>query len=112
MTLSRPYSTYEYYKMDYDMRYVALTRTRKYANFCSVDVLKPYTGSIYDARCRTTGKRYLGSAKDVKARWNEHRSRKKPILNSRMLLNNKVWMILNLQFSKQLTMQAVMICIS
>ena len=100
--------------MEYDMRYVALTRTRKkeHANFCSIDVLKPYTGSIYDAKCKTTGKRFAGSAKDVKAWWNEHKSFQKPILHSRMLLNNMVWMILNLKFSRQVTMQTVMICLS
>ena len=48
MTINRPYSIYEYDTMDYEMRYVALTRTRKkeYVNFCSIDMLKPYTGSI------------------------------------------------------------------
>ena len=75
MTINRPYSIYEYDKMDFDMRCVALTRTRKieYVNLCSIDVLKPYSGSIYDAKCKTTGKRYVGSTKDVKARWNEHK---------------------------------------
>ena len=41
MTINRPYNIYKYDTMDYDMRYVALTRTRKkeYVNFCGIDVL-------------------------------------------------------------------------
>ena len=76
MTINRSYSIYEYEKMNHDMRYVALTRTRKkeYVNFCSIEDLKPYTGSIYMCTCKQTGKSYIGSAKDVKKRWSEHRS--------------------------------------
>ena len=60
--------------MDYDMRYVALTRTRKkeYVNLCGIDVLKPYAGSVYGAEGKTTSKYYVGSAKDVKVKGNEH----------------------------------------
>ena len=49
MTINRPYSIYEYNRMQHDMLYVALTRTSKkeYVNFCGIDLLKPYTGYVY-----------------------------------------------------------------
>jgi len=49
MSIDRPYTIYEHEKMAHDMLYVALTRTRKkeYVNFGDINILKPYTGSIY-----------------------------------------------------------------
>ena len=40
MTINRPYSIYEYNRMQHDMLYVALTRTSKneYVNFCGIDL--------------------------------------------------------------------------
>jgi len=49
MTINRPYSIYEYNRMQHDMMYVALTRTSKkeYVKFCEINLLKPYVGYIY-----------------------------------------------------------------
>ena len=49
MTINRPYSIYEYNRMQHDMLYVALTRTSKkyYVTFCGIDLLKPNVGYIY-----------------------------------------------------------------
>lgn len=76
MSIDRPYTIYEHEKMMHDMLYVALTRTRKkeYVNFGNVDILKPYTGSIY--RISINDKSYIGCAKRVKERWLEHKSGK------------------------------------
>ena len=43
MTINRPYSIYEYNRMQHDMLYVALTRTSKkeYVNLCGIDLFKP-----------------------------------------------------------------------
>ena len=38
-------------------------------NLCGIDVSKPYPGSVYGVKCKAIGKYYVGSAKDVKARW-------------------------------------------
>jgi hypothetical protein len=84
MSIDRDYSIYEHEQMIengyHDMVYVALTRTRKkqYVNFCSIDLLKPYTGHIYKCTLQvdsmTSGcKSYIGSAHDVTKRWNEHK---------------------------------------
>ena len=75
MTITRPYSIYEYEKMRHDMLYVSLTRTsaKEHVNFCKVTVLKPYTGYIY--RYSFNGKSYIGSTrKPIKERQEEHRN--------------------------------------
>ena len=74
MTINRPYSIYEYKRMQHDMLYVALTRTSKqeYVNFCEVDLLKPYVGYIY--RYSHNGKSYIGSTVDLKARKEAHKT--------------------------------------
>ena len=80
MSIDRPYTIYEHEKMIekgyHDMLYVCLTRTRKqeYVNFGDISILKPYQGSIY--RVSLNDKSYIGSAKDVKARWAEHKEGK------------------------------------
>ena len=62
--------------MESDMKYVALTRTRKqeYVNFGDISIVKPYKGSVY--RASFNGKSYIVSAKDVKERWAEHKQGK------------------------------------
>ena len=76
MSIARPYTIHEHEKMEHDMLYVALTRTRKmeYVNFGNINILKPYVGSIY--KVSILGKPYLGSAKCVKERWAEHKQGK------------------------------------
>ena len=68
MTTNRPYSMYEYNRMQHDMVYVALTRTSKneYVNFRGIDLLKPYIGYVY--RHSLNGKSYIGSTVNVKRR--------------------------------------------
>jgi len=75
-SFNRPYTIYEHEKMKHDMLYVSLTRTRKkeYVNFGDISTVKPYQGSIY--RVSLSGKSYIGSAKDVKERWTEHKQGK------------------------------------
>ena len=75
-SFDRPYTIYEHEKMKHDMLYVSLTRTRKkeYVNFGDISIVKPYRGSIY--RVSLNGKSYIGSAKDVKERWAEHKQGK------------------------------------
>ena len=79
MTINRPYSIYEYNRMQHDMLYVALTRTSKkeYVNFCGIDLLKPYTGYVY--RYSINGKSYIGSTVNVK---NEEKTTKQIQLTS------------------------------
>ena len=74
MTINRPYSIYEYNRMQHDMLYVALTRTSKkeYVNFCGIDLLKPYTGYVY--RYSINGKSYIGSTVNVKKRREDHKT--------------------------------------
>lgn len=74
MTINRPYSIYEYNRMQHDMLYVALTRTSKkeYVNFCEISLLKPYVGYIY--RYSYNGKSYIGSTTDVKRRKEDHKT--------------------------------------
>jgi len=76
MSIDRPYTIYEHEKMEHAMLYVALTRTRKMecVNFGDINILKPYTGSIY--RVSIFNKSYIGSAKCVKERWAEHKQGK------------------------------------
>jgi len=75
-SFDRPYTIYEHEKMKHDMLYVSLTRTRKkeYINFGDISIVKPYTGSMY--RASFNGKSYIGSAKDIKERWAEHKQGK------------------------------------
>jgi hypothetical protein len=75
-SFDRPYTIYEHEKMKHDMLYVSLTRTRKkeYVNFGEISIVKPYKGSVY--RVSFNGKSYIGSAKDVKERWAEHKQGK------------------------------------
>ena len=74
MTINRPYSIYEYKRMQHDMLYVALTRTSKeeYVNFCEIDLLKPYVGYIY--RYSHNGKSYIGSTVNIKRRKEDHKT--------------------------------------
>ena len=75
MTITKPYSIYEYEKMKHDMLYVSLTRTsaKEHVNFCKVNVLRPYTGYIY--RYSLNGKSYIGSTrKTIKERQEEHKN--------------------------------------
>ena len=74
MTINRPYSIYEYNRMQHDMLYVALTRTSKkeHVNFCGIDLLKPYTGYVY--RYSINGKSYIGSTVNVKKLRVDHKT--------------------------------------
>ena len=58
------------------MFYVALTRTRNkhHVNFGNIATHKPYTGSVY--RASINGRSCIGSAKDIKKRWAEHKDGK------------------------------------
>ena len=74
MTINKPYSIYEYNRMQHDMLYVALTRTSKkeYVNFCEINLLKPYVGYIY--RYSYNGRSYIGSTVNIKKRKEDHQS--------------------------------------
>ena len=74
MTINRPYSIYEYNRMQHDMLYVDLTRASKkeYVNFCETNLLKPYVGYIY--RYSLNGKSSVGSIVDIKRRREDHKT--------------------------------------
>jgi group I intron endonuclease len=63
-------------------------------NFCGIDVFKPDAGSVYGAKCKTTGKYYVGSAKDVEERWNEHKNAKFANALKQYGLDDFEWVIL------------------
>ena len=74
MTIHRPYTIYEYNRMQHDMLYVALTRTSKkeYVNFSEINLLKPYVGHICRYSCN--GKSHIGSTVDIKKREENHKT--------------------------------------
>ena len=73
-TFTENYSIYEHKRMKPRMLYVALTRARnkQQVHFCDVEQYKPYKGHIYSYEYK--GRYYIGSAKDLVKRKQEHQN--------------------------------------
>ena len=72
ITIDRPFSINEYDKMEKDMLYTAITRTREqgYINFCNIKIYKNKIGYIYKLSYK--GLDFYGSTDNVERRMNEH----------------------------------------